>query len=126
MNATSDSADEAFQLMKKIAKCVMEEKSNHQMKYQVVVHGEDSSSRGIYFDDDDSVDDSVDDSDVPDVRTLSDRVDRLVRNVKVNIPALHEDLEKVGEAFEQGNQRPNSEKVGTNCISKHLIYFFSY
>ena len=142
MNATSDSADNAFQLMKKIAKYVMEEKSNHQMKYQVVVHGEDSLSRGIYFDDDDSVndsvddsvddsdddsvDDSVDDSDVPDGRTLSDRVDRLKRNVKVNIPALHEDLEKVGEAFEQGNQRPNSEKVGTNCMSKHLIYFFSY
>ena len=126
INATSDSADNAFQLMKKIAKYVMEEKSNHQMKYQVVVHGEDSSSRGIYFDDDDSVDDSVDDSDVPDGRTLSDRVDRLKRNVKVNIPALHEDLEKVGEAFEQGNQRPNSEKVGTNCMSKHLIYFFSY
>ena len=63
---------------------------------------------------------------MPDGRTLSDRVDRLKRNVKVNIPALHEDLEKVGEAFEQGNQRPNSEKVGTNCMSKHLIYFFSY
>lgn len=116
MNATSDSADNAFQLMKKIAKYVMEEKSNHQMKYQVVVHGEDSSSTGICFDDDP----------VPDVRTLSDRVDRLMRNVEVNIPALHEDLEKVCEAFEQGNQRPNSEKVGTNSMSKRLIYFFSY
>lgn len=116
MNATSDSANEAFQLMKKIAKYVMEEKNNHQMKYQVVVHGEDSSSTGICFDDDP----------VPDVRTLSDRVDRLMRNVEVNIPALHEDLEKVCEAFEQGNQRPNSEKVGTNSMSKRLIYFFSY
>lgn len=69
INATSDSANEAFQLMKKIAKYVMEEKNNHQMKYQVVVHGEDSSSTGICFDDDP----------VPDVRTLSDRVDRLMR-----------------------------------------------
>lgn len=116
MNATSDSANEAFQLMKEIAKYVMEEKNNHQMKYQVVVHGEDSSSRDICFDDES----------VPDVRTLSERVGRLMRNEKVNIPALHEDLEKVGEAFEQGNQRPNSEKVGTNCMSKHLISFFSY
>lgn len=116
MNATSDSANEAFQLMKEIAKYVMEEKNNHQMKYQVVVHGEDSSSRDICFDDES----------VPDVRTLSERVGRLMRNEKVNIPALHEDLEKVGEAFERGNQRPNSEKVGTNCMSKHLISFFSY
>lgn len=46
--------------------------------------------------------------------------------MEVNIPALHEDLEKVCEAFEQGNQRPNSEKVGTNSMSKRLIYFFSY
>lgn len=112
MNATSDSANEAFQLMKKIAKYVMEEKNNHQMKYQVVVHAEDSSSTGICFDDDS----------VPGVKILSDRVDRLMRNVEVNIPALHEDLEKVCEAFEQGNQRPNSEKVGTSSLSKRLIY----
>ena len=71
-----------------------------QVKYHVVIHGE-NSSREICFT-----------KGSTDFKTLSDSVDLLTRNAEVKLPALHEDLVKVREAFELGANRPNSEKVG--------------
>ena len=77
---------------------------HHQVKYHILVHGEDSSSREICFT-----------NEPCDFTSLFDKVDQLTRNAEVNIPALHENLNKVGEAFTLSKgKRPNSEKVRTN------------
>ena len=78
------------------------------MKYHILVHGEDSSSREICFTDEPC-----------DFTSLFDKVDQLTRNAEVNTPALHENLKKVGEAFKlSGGERPYSEKVGTSWQNK--------
>ena len=78
----------------------MKKHQNQQVKYQVVIHGEDSSSREISF-----TEDFID----------VDSVDQLTRNsnAKVKLPALHEDLVKASQAFKLSHNRPNAEKVGT-------------
>ena len=102
MNATSESANEAFELMKQSIKYLIYKQKNQRMNYQILIHGEDSSAREISFT-----------NDFTDIKALSDSVDQLTRNSEVNLPALHEDLEKVGEAFDKiSASRPDSEKVG--------------
>ncbi|CAH3165027.1 unnamed protein product, partial [Porites evermanni] len=95
INATSDVADQAFELMKNTIKYLLYNYKNHQVKYHFLIHEEDATSREMCF-----------------TEELSDKVDRLTRNSKVNIPALHEDLDKVGPGFThcQGN-RTEAEKV---------------
>lgn len=81
---------------------------NSQVKYHILVHGEDSSSREICFT-----------NEPCDFTSLFGKVDQLTRNAEVNIPALHENLKTVGEAFTLSKgKRPNSEKVRTNYQSK--------
>lgn len=104
ITATSDVADEAFKLMKRTIIYLMCKFKNSQVKYHILVHGEDSSSREICFT-----------NEPCDFTSLSDKVDQLTRNTEVNIPALHENLKKVGEAFTLNKgKRPYSEKVGTS------------
>ena len=98
ITATSDVADEAFKLMKGTIKHLMGKFKNSQVKYHILIHGKDSSSREICF-----------------TNEPCDKVDRLTRNAEVNIPALHKNLKKVGEAFTLNkDKRPHSEKVGTS------------
>lgn len=100
MNATSEIANEAFELMKESTKYVMYRYKNQPVKYQLFVHGDDSSLEKINFD-----------SETVDVIALSDTVDQLTRGME-GIPALHEDLEKVSEAFKRSSDRQHAEKVG--------------
>ncbi|XP_078372504.1 uncharacterized protein LOC144656151 isoform X2 [Oculina patagonica] len=99
MNATSEIANEAFDLMKESTKYVMYRYKNQPVKYQLFVHGEDSSLGKINFD-----------SETVDLVALSDTVDQLTRGTE-EIPALHEDLEKVCEAFKSSSDRQHAEKV---------------
>ena len=104
INATSDVADEAFKLMKSTIKYLMYKFKHHQVKYHILVHGEDSSSREICFTNESC-----------DFTSLSDKVDQLTKKDDVKIPKLHENLKKVGEAFTLSKgKRPCSEKVGTS------------
>lgn len=97
INATSDVADQAFELTKNTIKYLLYNYKNHQVKYHILIHEEDATSREMCF-----------------TEELSDKVDLLTRNSKVNIPALHEDLDIVGPGFMhcQGN-RTEAEKVCT-------------
>ena len=104
INATSDVADEAFKLMKNTIKYLMYKFKHRQVKYHILVHGEDSSSKKICFTNESC-----------DFTSLSDKVDQLTKNAEVKIPKLHENLKKVGEAFTLSKgKRPCSEKVGTS------------
>ena len=90
--------------MKSTIKHLMCKFENRQVKYHILVHGEDSSSREICFT-----------NEPCDLRSLLDKVDQLIMNFQVEIPALHENLKKVGEAFQlSGGERPYSEKVRTS------------
>ena len=82
-------------------KYVMCKHKDQQVKYQILIHREDSSSGKICFA-----------SDFSNFNALADSVDQLTRNAEINIPALHEDLEKISKAFKLSANRPNSEKVG--------------
>lgn len=103
MNATSEIAKQAFELMKESTKYVMYRLKNQPVKYQFIVHGEGSSSGTINFK-----------SDPVDFKVLSDNVDGLKRGSNEDIPALHKDLEKVREAFKSDKYSPrqHAEKVG--------------
>ena len=104
INATSDVADEAFALMKSTIKYLMYKLKHRQVKYHILVHGEDSSSREICFTNESCG-----------FTSLSDKVDQLTKNADVKIPRLHENLKKVGEAFTLSKgKRSCSEKVGTS------------
>ena len=104
INATSDVANEAFDLMKSTIKYLMYKFKHRQVKYHILVHGEDSSSKKICFTNESC-----------DFTSLSDKVDQLTKNAEVKIPKLHENLKKVGEAFTLSKgKRPCSEKVGTS------------
>ena len=94
------SAKEAFSLMKESIKYMTCKHEDQQVKYQILIHGDDSSSGKICFA-----------NDFSNFNALSDSVDQLTRNAEVDIPALHEDLEKISEAFKLSANRPNSEKV---------------
>ena len=100
MNATSEIANEAFELMRESTKYVMYRLKNQPVKYQLFIHGQDSSSGTISFD-----------SELTDLIVLSDPVDQLTRGTE-NIPALHKDLEKMQEAFKSNSNRQHAEKVG--------------
>lgn len=100
INVTSEIANEAFELMKESIKYVMYRFKNQPVKYQFIVHGEDSSLGEISFD-----------SEFTDLIALSDTVDQLTRGTE-NIPALHKDLEKVRKAFKRDSNRQHAEKVG--------------
>ena len=97
INATSDVADQAFELTKNTIKYLLYNYKNRQAKYHILIHEKDATSREMCF-----------------TEELSDKVDQLTRNSKVNIPALHEDLDKVGPGFThcRGN-RIDAEKVCT-------------
>ena len=108
INATSDAADDAFDLMKCTLDYLLHEYKNYQVKFQIFVHGdEDTSLREI---------------------SLPEGVGHLTRNTEVKIPALHDDLRIVEQAFKQSGGS-NSEKVGArNCTRGlplfHLVPFF--
>ena len=72
---------------------------NRQVKYHILVHSTEN-----YFT-----------NEPCDFTSLFDKVDRLIINGEVRMPALDENLKKVGEAFKlTGGERPYSEKVGTS------------
>ncbi|CAH3032231.1 unnamed protein product, partial [Porites lobata] len=95
ISATSDVADQAFELTKNTMKYLLRNYKNHKVKYHILIHEEDATTREMCF-----------------TEELSDKVDELTRNSKVNIPVLHEVLDKVGPGFTlcQGN-RTDAEKV---------------
>ena len=91
INATSDAADDAFDLMKCTLDYLLHKYKNYQVKFQIFLHGdEDTSLREI---------------------SLPEGVEHLTRNTDVKIPALHDDLRIVEQAFKQSGGS-NSEKVG--------------
>ena len=103
INATSDVADVALELMKgTIDNLLHKYKNNHQVKFQILIHGKDVSLREICLKD-------------------GERIE-LKRDTKVNTPALHEDLNKVTQTSSQF-VRKNSEKVGVNNIEKAWFLF---
>ena len=93
INATSDVADQAFELTKNTIKYLLCNYKNHKVKYHILIHEEDATTREMCF---------------------TEELDKLTRNSKVNIPVLHEVLDKVGPGFThcQGN-RTDAEKVCT-------------
>ena len=97
ISATSDVADQAFELTKNTMKYLLCNYKNHKVKYHILIHEEDATTREMCF-----------------TEELSDKVDELTRNPKVNIPVLHEVLDKVGPGFThcQGT-RTDAEKVCT-------------
>ena len=97
ISATSDVADQAFELTKNTMKYLLRNYKNHKVEYHILIHEEDATTREMCF-----------------TEELSDKVDELTRNSKVNIPVLHEVLDKVGPGFThcQGN-RTDAEKVCT-------------
>ena len=108
INATSDAADDAFDLMKCTLDYLLHKYENYQVKFQIFIHGdEDTSLREI---------------------SLPQGVGHLTRNTEVKIPALHDDLRIVEQAFKQSGGS-NSEKVGARYCTKglrlfHLVLFF--
>ena len=99
INATSDVANVALELMKgTIDNLLRKYKNNHQVKFQILIHGKDDSVRAICLKDGET-----------DIE--------LKRDTKVNTPGLHEDLKKVTQTSSQF-VRKNSEKVGVNNIEK--------
>ena len=111
MNATSESANKAFELMKQSLQYVIYKHKNQRVKYQILIHGQDSSAREISFA-----------NDCSNIKALSEIVDQLTRNPEVILPALHKDLEKVSEAFEKHTvNRPNTEKVG---IQRRIVCLY--
>ncbi|KAJ7393952.1 hypothetical protein OS493_003621 [Desmophyllum pertusum] len=76
INATSKIADDAFDLMKRTIKKFIDNHGNEEAKYQIIIHGEDSTQRDI----------------------CSKSVKEL-RIGTVKIPALHEDLKKADANF---------------------------
>ena len=104
INATSDVANVAFELMKgTIYNLLHKYKNNHQVKFQILIHGKDDSLREICLKDGET-----------DIE--------LKRDTKVNTPGLHEDLKKVTQTSSQF-VRKNSEKVGVNNIEKAWFLF---
>ncbi len=105
VNATSEVANEAFELMKESIKDVMNTYKNQPVKYQLLIHGKDSFLEKINSD-----------RTFNDVEVLNDPVDQPTRGTEAetqkNIPALHKDLKKVREAFERNSDRRHAEKVG--------------
>ena len=108
INATSDAADDAFDLMKCTLDYLLHEYKNYQVKFQIFIHGdEDTSLREI---------------------SLPEGVGHLTMNTEAKIPALHDDLRIVEQAFKQSGGS-NSEKVGARNCTKglplfHLVPFF--
>ncbi|XP_078372507.1 uncharacterized protein LOC144656151 isoform X5 [Oculina patagonica] len=104
VNATSEVANEAFELMKESIKDVMNTYKNQPVKYQLLIHGKDSFLEKINSD-----------RTFNDVEVLNDPVDQPTRGTEAetqkNIPALHKDLKKVREAFERNSDRRHAEKV---------------
>lgn len=104
INATSDVANVALELMKgTIDNLLHKYKNNHQVKFQILIHGKDDSLREICLKDAET-----------DIELKRDRD-------KVNTPGLHEDLKKVTQTS-GWFVRKNSEKVGVNNIEK--AWFF--
>lgn len=102
INATSDVANVALELMKGTINTLLRKyKNNHQVKFQILIHGKDDSPREICLKDGENIESKID--------------------TEVN-PALHEDLKKVTQTSSQLVQK-NSEKVGVNNIEKAWFLF---
>lgn len=104
INATSDVANVALELMKgTIDNLLHKYKNNHQVKFQILIHGKDDPLREICLKDGET-----------DIE--------LKRDTEVNTPGLHEDLKKVTQTSSQF-VRKNSEKVVVNNIEKAWFFF---
>ncbi len=83
----------------------MDSYKNQPVKYQLLIHGEDSFLEKINSD-----------RTFNDVEVLNDPVDQPTRGTEAEthkiIPVLHKDLKKVREAFERNSHRQHAEKVG--------------
>ena len=102
VNATSDVAQEAFRVMKDSIKYIIAKYGNDRAKYHIIIrHSDDISfqSHEICFN-----------TNHVNVTALIDAVEDLERG-NVIVPALHEDLQKAGEAFESNTLTKNAEKV---------------
>lgn len=99
ISATSEVADQAFNLTKKCIGYVIRKHDNQRANFQVIVHGEDSSSKKICFK-----------SKFLDKAALLESVDELKRGT-ATLHAVHKDLELACEAFKSENIQPNAEKV---------------
>lgn len=102
INATSEIANKAFEMMKESIKHVMDRYKNQPVKYQLFFHGEDSFLGKFDFS-----------SEIVDVINLTETADKLTRGTEnIVVPALHKDLKKVCEAIESNSDRKHAEKVG--------------
>ena len=82
INATSDVANAALELMKGAINTLLRKyKNNHQVKFQILIHGKDDSPREISLKDGENIE--------------------LERDTEVKTPALHEDLKKVTQTSSQ-------------------------
>ena len=90
INTTSKIADDAFDLMKRTIQKFIETRGDKQAKYQIIIHGDDSTPRGI----------------------RADEVKGLKRGA-VKYPALHANLKKVDNSLFKTSEA-SSEKVGTH------------
>ena len=82
INATSDVANVALELMKGTINTLLRKcKNNHQVKFQILIHGKDDSPREISLKDGENIE--------------------LKRDTEVKTPALHEDLKKVTQTSSQ-------------------------
>lgn len=99
MTATSEVADQAFQLMKKCIGYVIRKHGNQRANFQVIIQGDDSLSKKICFN-----------SKFSDKSALLKSVDELQRGT-ATLPALHKDFELACNAFKSENVQPNAEKV---------------
>lgn len=103
INATSDVANAALELMKGTINTLLRKyKNNHQVKFQILIHGKDDSLREICLKDGENIE--------------------LKRDTKVKTPALQEDLKKVTQTSSHFVQK-NSEKVGVHNKEKAWFLF---
>ena len=93
INTTSKIADKAFRLMKRCTKKFIDNHGDENAKYQVIVHGDDSTPREI---------------------SSKSNIDKDLKRGTTKIPALHEDLKEVN--FSKDNS--TLEKVREcDCIT---------
>lgn len=107
INATSEVADQAFRLMKKCVGYIIRKRGNQRANFQVIIHGDaSSSSKEICFN-----------GEFSDKAALLKSVGELERG-SATLPALHNDLELACKVFRRENVKNNAEKARKVMIIK--------
>lgn len=107
INATSEVADQAFRLMKKCVGYIIRKRGNQRANFQVIIHGDaSSSSKKICFN-----------GEFSDKAALLKSVGELERGT-ATVPALHNDLELACKVFKRENVTNDAEKARKVIIIK--------